>query len=471
MYKMGKNRRRNSLRVLFIADYADPLISILPLVRAARQRGHLADILCMLRVENDRERVPKILSEHGGTAGCIEMPDASYSGLLGYLFSKFPRIYGILASALYRRRVRNLAVKHLKRLRPDVMVVTNEHLPLLRYFIDVATRRGIPSICYLHFSGAFSARKLREQLKRFDYAKPQAEPERAPRQGLIASLRRLAWKLIQQGLSIYRSLYHLDIVLPSPYWGGGNATYLSVIGKGSRDTMVELGVNPEKIRITGYQIYEDMYHRGKRKTGENYTLRRQLGLPLDKPLFLWCTNDQPTYYQRYFTYEQMLESWKAIRDVLLRVNPDWHLVIKLHPKESKDDYLPVVSGEPRVTLIEDCDVWELIAESDFFLTRFSSTASSALCLGKPTLTHNYPAVPSGVLFDDIVGTLHANTLEELEANARGLVRDSAVQSEAARRREEFIRRQIDIQERSASDRFIDLVEEVATRKIRRQKLG
>lgn len=224
---------------------------------------------------------------------------------------------------------------------------------------------------------------------------------------------------------------------------------------------MELGVDPKKIRIVGFPIYEELYHKAERNGIEgNTALRRQLGLPLDKPLFLWGTNDQRSYYEGQYSYEKMLDSWKAIRDVILKVNPDWHLVIKLHPKESIEDYLPVVHYQPRVTLIKDCNIWELIAESSFFLTRFSSTATSAICLGKPTVTHNIPEVPGGVLFEDIGGTFHANTLEDLEKFVSGLAYNPEMQAEAARRREEFIEYQIDINERPAADRFVDLVEDI-----------
>lgn len=454
------------MRVLFIPDYAEPLIALLPLVRAVRERGHKPDILCWSRVEGDKDRIPKILAQYGDTAQYIETPDSSFSGLLGYLFPKIPQ-YSVIQLTLQQKCMRKLASHKLTEFSPDVLVVTNEHLPMLAYFIDIATQRRIPSICYLSFSGAFSERKLREQYNRLIDAKTQKGPHRTLRPGPFPPQRGFAKKIfmwvVEMGLHTYRALYHLDITFLTPYWGGGNATCLTAIGKGSRATFIELGVNPKKLRITGFPLYEDLYHKAQQNNYKiNPDLRIQLGLPLDKPLFLWCTNDQLSYYQHLYSYEEMLASWKSIRDVLLRVNPKWHLVIKLHPKESKDDYWPVVCDEPRVTLIEDCDVWELIAECDFLLTRFSSTATSAICLGKSVLTHNYPKVPGGVLFEDIGGTFHANTLEELETFARGIAYNSDMQIEAMRRREEFIKSQIDIQDRPAAERFVDLLEEMTT---------
>ena len=456
------------MRILFVPDYAEPLYAVLPLVRASRKRGHEVDILCWLRVKGDKKEIPQILAEYGETAQFMETPDSPFSGFPSNTLSNhfgFAKIMNLIKPTFHQNRMRDLAIQKLAEFSPDILVVTNEHLPLLAYFIDVAIQRGIPSVCYLNFSGAFSARKLREQYDRVRNPETWIGPHRRLDMGPLSQPRGLIERffmcIIAGGLCSYRFWHRLDITFPTPYYGGGNATYLTAIGKGSRDTFVELGVDPKKIRIVGFPIYEELYHKAERNGIEgNTALRRQLGLPLDKPLFLWGTNDQRSYYEGQYSYEKMLDSWKAIRDVILKVNPDWHLVIKLHPKESIEDYLPVVHYQPRVTLIKDCNIWELIAESSFFLTRFSSTATSAICLGKPTVTHNIPEVPGGVLFEDIGGTFHANTLEDLEKFVSGLAYNPEMQAEAARRREEFIEYQIDINERPAADRFVDLVEDI-----------
>ncbi len=460
------------MRILFVPDYAEPLRAVLPLVRAARKRGHEVDILCWLRVKGDKNKIPQILAEYKETAQFVETPHSFFSGLTGKNLSKqfgFAKILNLIRPTIHQKRMRDLAIKKLVEFSPDILVVTNEHLPLLAYFIDVATQRGIPSVCYLNFSGAFSARKLQEQYDRVRNHETWIGPHREVGLGPLPRPRELIMRLfisiIAGGLYSYRFWNRLDIIFPTPYYGGGNATFLTAIGKGSRNTFLELGVNPKKIRIVGFPIYEDLYHKAERNSVErNPTLRSQLGLPLDRSLFLWATNDQRSYYEHHYSYEQMLDSWKTIRDVVLNVNPDWHLVIKLHPKESKEDYLPLVHGKSRVTLIKECDVWELINESDFFLTRFSSTATSAICLGKPTITHNIPEVPGGMLFEDIGGTFHANTLEQLESIISELANNPEMQIEAARRRDEFIEYQIDINERPAADRFVDLIEDITTEK-------
>lgn len=440
----------------------------LPLIDAVRKRGHEARILNIIRgvSDTDKAKVETLLEQR--------QENADYATVRSQ--SRLRRLFGIpkpLWRILVRARVlpafrgnqlalkaemQRMAKSWLGSIEPDVLVVANDQIDFLSYFIDVADSKEIPSVCYQWNIGNVSVRHAREMLERFPEAPTQSPTSAGGRSALGRSLKVLGDKYLDS----YEAKNGLRIRFPTPYYGGGNATKFAVIGKGCFDAYVAMGTDPNKMIVTGYPIYEDLYQ-GAEQTRANRSpdQRRRLGLPVDAPLFLWCTNDQRTYYERNYTYEQMLEAWTAIRDVLLRVNPEWHLVIKIHPKERAEDYWPLVRDEPRATLIEDCDVWQLIAECDCFLTRFSSTAVSALCLAKPTLTCNYPKVPGGTLYEDIGGTLHANTLEELEAHARGLAYEPVVQAEAARRREVFIRDYIDIQERPAADRFVDLLEELA----------
>ena len=455
------------MRVLFLPDYSEPLKVFLPLIDAVRKRGHEARILNIIRgvSDTDRAKVDNILEQRQEKADYLIGPDQSdlslvcgIPKLLWRILDRVRLVPALRGSQLaLRAEMQRMAKSWLNSIEPDVLVVANDHIDFLSYFIDVAHSKGIPSVCYQWNIGNVSVRHAKEMLERFSKVSALSPPPVGAGGALERSLKAVGNKYLDS----YEAKKGLRIQFPTPYYGGGNATKFAVIGKGCFDAYVAMGTDPNKMVVTGYPIYEELYHEAEQaRANRNPDQRRRLGLPVDAPLFLWCTNDQRTYYEHDYTYEQMLDSWIAIRDLVFRVNPEWHLVIKIHPKERAADYWPLVRDEPRATLIEDCDVWQLIAECDCFLTRFSSTAVSALCLAKPTLTCNYPKVPGGTLYEDIGGTLHANTLEELEAHAQGLAYDPAVQAEATRRREVFIRDYIDIRDRPAADRFVDLLEEL-----------
>lgn len=256
------------------------------------------------------------------------------------------------------------------------------------------------------------------------------------------------------------------IAFPTPYYGGGNATALAVIGDGCRDVYTELGVSTEKIRVTGYPLYEDMVRAADESRASLHTpnceLRAALGLPTVGPVVLWCTNDQTTYWEHDHDEKTMRRAWRDVRDAVLGCIPSAHLVIKPHPKESPVPYDELVRGEPRATVAANAELVPLIEDAAAVITRFSSTGVTALCRGVPVITVNFPKVPGGTLFEDTGGTLHCNTPEELRASLTRLTLDPGVWDDVADRRHAFLRRFVSIDPgRSASDRLVDLMEELA----------
>lgn len=424
------------MKVLFLPHYSEPLKVMWPLVCATRERGHEASVVNMVRMADDRARVAALLESYAEPAKWVDLPQ---------------NLVTAKADPNLRAATHREAIALIERERPDVLVVDNEHIEFLAYTIDAATRRGIPSLCYQWTIANSSVRHTLEMRERIPKFRKEAIEQgcRKP-------------KVVTQPVE---EVIGGVIEFPLPYFGGGNATKMAVIGDGTRRVYEELGVPREKIVVTGYPIYEELYRKGRPAAcGMRHGkigVRERLGLPTDRPLFLWCTNDQKTYYQYDHTYEVMLDSWKKIRDAILEAMPGCQLVMKLHPKEPAAEYRPVVEGQPRVSLVGDCDVWELIAECDWFLTRFSSTGVSAMCLDKVTFSCNWPKVPGGTLFEDTGGTLHSNTLEEFAAQLKLVTASEAARRDAAARRERFIKEYIDIRERPATERFVDAVEQLA----------
>jgi len=126
----------------------------------------------------------------------------------------------------------------------------------------------------------------------------------------------------------------------------------------------------------------------------------------DAPIILWATNttytsqDPKKVIQRYisggaFTTSRVQD---FLRDgseqhqqhsqvvlALARLHPEWNFIIKIHPSELIDSYVPLTKNLPNVHLAFDAPIRDFLFHCDVLLQRNCTTATEAWMLGKPVL--------------------------------------------------------------------------------------
>jgi len=461
------------MRLLVLPHYSEPLKALWPAVQAARGRGHEVTVVNLVRLPEDRDRAAGLLEAWGEPANFVDV-DAARLG------ARIPRGHPLREragdsetnrwqQARERAVMRTLAHELLDAHRPDAVLLANEHMELPARLLVEAAARGIPAVCFQWTIANSSVRHSQEMLDRHELRPVEAGPPSNAAVPLKQRVGATAYAAVRR----FRPPGPPRIDQPTPYFGGGHATRLAVIGEGSKRVYADLGTDPGKVVVTGHPLYEQLLAEARARDlaapapdalpRVDTAARAALNLPPApaNPVLLWCTNDQRTYYRQHHTHEQMVGHWSAIRDRLLATDPSLHLALKLHPKETLDDYRGVFEGRPRVHVIGDVPVQDVIPACELFLTRFSSTAVSAICLDRGVVTLNIPKVPGGTLYEDTGGTRHANTLDELSDAVAGLLHDPDARANASADRATFVRDYIDVTDRRAADRLVDLLASLA----------
>lgn len=458
------------MRILFLSHYAEPLRAVRPVIEGAKAAGHEIFVTNLERVENERERVRGVVSELGIEPEFLE----EIPWVDPPLYDLIKRIddagaHRLAREASLRQADGARAALLLDSVRPDVVVVMNEHMRLLRAVVGCAHRRGIGTVCAQWAVGNASVRHTLEMVNRArlgpDFADAQMDspegessapldPAALPPDFTDGEVDRVA-DLVRR--------WDAEPGAIGRYWGTGAADRLAVFGEGPLETYVRLGTDRDRCRVVGSVVYEPLLERGRsldRSAAAISARRGALGLPGEGPVVLWATNDQATYWKRAHDEDAMSAGWVSARDALLSAADDLTIALRVHPKEDPEQYRAVWEGCDRVVVADRGETADYLEAADFCLTRFSSVAFSATCLGVPAVTMNFPRVPGGTLYEDLGGTLHANSAGELATIALGLVTGEML-AESRSRGDRLIHRLVDLGDESAASRLLAVIEEAA----------
>ena len=452
-------------KLLFSPCYAEPLKAMVPLIEAANPSYDVFVLNTISPSVNDKAKSEPILLatqipfaseyERAGTGDLLEKRPRWMWLLLGVDDRARKLTKGIITQALvqyaHEARWRRISQYWLDTVQPSALIVGVETTPIQKHLIEECNRRAIKTVMLQWGIANASVRHTREMAERF-----------AKRDALTLN-RRARWrkKLIGLLTRVVLRLTGLYIKIPSRVFGGGHAKVFAIIGQGSYENYVELGINPDKMVVVGYPIYEGLYRNAEELTNDqdaSQALYDSLGLSPGREMILWCTNDQRTYYEALCSYEELLESWKSKIRILLALGEGYEIVVKLHPKELLRDYEPLGKLSDRVHVVEDYDVRKMIPHCCLFITRFSSTAVDAMCLGKPVITHNYPLIPGGTLYEDIGGTIHVKSDEEFRDAVTGILVDGRLLRLTEDQRNQFVSHYLDFSDEPAATRFIHLID-------------
>ena len=346
-----------------------------------------------------------------------------------------------LAELRQLRKARALARALAAEIEPAVVVVIQDTLLLERFLVREANRRGRGSL-----------------VVQWAFTYPQTmydrlyELQHGPRPGSPASggLKPALWRLARRLLDV-----HFDLVNS---YGGGEALVFAVLGPAFREQFLAQGVRKARIEVTGHPLHDLAFaQRAGLGPDASAAVRARYDLPPAARLVLYAT--QPVLWREVITRDQLRENVRALGRAVAELGPEFLLVLKLHPRESLDQYAGAADGLP-IRLIEQAEIAELIAAAEVFVSSSSSTILQAMMLDKPIVTVNFNRVPHFDFYEQIGGTLHVRTHQAAAEALRLATLDEPTRARLAAARQGVLERYARF-DGQATRRLADLVEEMA----------
>ncbi len=235
------------------------------------------------------------------------------------------------------------------------------------------------------------------------------------------------------------------------------ADRLAVWGEHDRALLVRHGVAAEKIVVTGQPRFEA----AATAPAETASLRRRYRVPVHAQVLLWATTpyvprlsyDVPERNSRYLT--TLLE--------ILAAEANWFLLIKLHPRDQREAYEKRLSEcdhtlRGRVRLLQAEDMQELLPLADVLLAWNTSVIQEAVLANKAIIGINFFGMPEAIPSVSEGVALPARTPEELRCALQSLLLGpGAVHAALAAARPRYAARYLNVSERSAVDRILELL--------------
>jgi glycosyltransferase involved in cell wall biosynthesis len=325
-------------------------------------------------------------------------------------------------------QARALARAAINRHRPSAVVVIQDTLLLERFLVREANRRGIPTFVV---QWAFSYEQaMYDRIRTFQYGQKASGDRRGPLRRLVQPVTGAAYRAVLGALGL-----HVDLVNS---YGGGEARQFAVIGEAFREQFERQGVRGKRISVTGHPTHDVVFERAASiDDAERSAIRQRYQIAGDRTLVLYAT--QPVLWRKVMTRETLERNVRAIAGAVA-ARDGCELVVKLHPREDRADYAFCDTFEPRVRVITQAEMPDLIAACDLFISSSSSTILLAMMLDRPIVTVNFDDVPHFDQFEEIGGTIHVRTHGDFTAALNRLLDDPEARARLQQQRRRVIER-------------------------------
>ena len=160
-------------------------------------------------------------------------------------------------------------------------------------------------------------------------------------------------------------------------------TYLLVFGEFYRKLLVEYFSYPsDRVITVGNPAYESVPTEVRDSRRRKILL--DIGLDPSKKTVLVATSGHQAKYGKG-DYDVLIV--KALSERLANMGNDIQVLVKVHPLEDAADYLKIVreKNSPRLTVIEEYPIQQLIAICDVFVSVLSTTIFEAMVMNKPII--------------------------------------------------------------------------------------
>ncbi|MGH9890576.1 MAG: hypothetical protein ACREA0_01035, partial [bacterium] len=353
--------------------------------------------------------------------------------------------YGPLAMAnpvLRYRALRqanlNLARQILDTVRPAAILATVDACHDL--FLAEATRRGIPTVyMQVAFWGDWSF-----------YRDLWADDRRAAASRLTLPQRVKARinKTIQRGFGLHNR----------PAWWR-DTSRIAVLGRHWEDLLSRGGIPAQRIAVTG-NPHCDEIHEVKSGRGRWKELYQRLALPDGTRYLLHCRE----HHARLSSMppEASREGEREIIEAFKSACPGMPIVVKMHPRDTPEDYAFVRSIDPRVIAVGDVPMIELLAQSLLMVTTVSTTQLWSAALDRPTISAFFwKGLDYWEKATAFSGVERVFTPEHLRASVARYMKDSTYQSLWQQKRQAFAGEMLVVDGHSI-DRLVRLLHEPLT---------
>ena len=345
-------------------------------------------------------------------------------------------------------RLRRFARQFCDEVRPSALVLTDDRRYVEAFLVSQARASHIPSLVVMwaatndaetmlawrqkrnaQHHPSFSARILRRSV---EWLAPQAVK--------YVDGQPVFWQPPSAILGM-----RLFAEYPEQPWilGGGQADYVAVTGEHYRRILLNAGIKPAKILVTGHPRHDQLFQDGARwKTGERKHICQNIGAPAEKRLLL--LGAPPVAHIKagtragHITAAQMNTYLHEVIAQLLCLSETFHLVIKVHPRD-ESEALPYLQGHATAfTVVRRYETARLIAISDLLLCQGSTIVFDAHILGTPTLTFDFYQTPGYDMWARARGVCHVTRQADLLPAVRRVLEDPLTRQRMEAERQAFL---------------------------------
>ncbi|MDD4860045.1 MAG: hypothetical protein PHR56_07570 [Dehalococcoidales bacterium] len=358
----------------------------------------------------------------------------------------------------FRHPFRNLralinAKKQVKllfdRLNPSLVVTMTEAYFAERFILEEAKRRHIPSICL--FSVVPDKKITPIQNK--------------SRLGKLFNIKMLSAAGISLLLSPVKRILVASGLPINDTPVGFRADRILVWNEDHRDILTEKGANLESISIVGSPLYDLIFKKQFTRFGESREqIFKKLGIPLQDSIIMFVS--QPLAKHGICSAAEQRRLTELVVETCAG-SPGSHLVIKLHPRETADEYSYITGGQfrgkCRVVADKDIDLHSLIDASRVVLNQNSTVGIDAVLCDKDIITLNLIKLAS-VDYAEFGASLKVTPEADLGEALRRVLHDESLQRELKEKRREYIRLCFPYFDGKATDRVVDLIHRMLSQK-------
>jgi hypothetical protein len=335
------------------------------------------------------------------------------------------------------------AVKILKKEKPDVLIVGSDQEYLRRAFVYASNQLKIPVILFQLGISSNKSNVYTQAIKRTAYRIKYHFINILRKYGyLLKTMVDLKWSLFK-----ILSMMRKDLWQAVSYYdirGTFGCDYIVVSGKWEKDTLLERGIEPQKIVVTGNPLINLSKAKGE------VDLRYKFDIGKDEKVILLLTS---AIVEHGLWTESMRE--ECIGNAIDILSQSGRLIIKIHPVESLEDYQ---FAKGKAILCKKVVLHDVINISDLVVVSgYSTTVLEATTLNKPVILLNVFNEVKAFPYEEMGLVKGIYKFADLKEAVESVLHNQAIRNEALRKIEHFYGDNKEFIDGRATERITDLI--------------
>jgi hypothetical protein len=184
---------------------------------------------------------------------------------------------------------------------------------------------------------------------------------------------------------VFNRLFSIPLALEQKRWGNEYSdNYLLLWGEYFKKMYRGLPIH-ENIYVTGNPVYDKYFKKDSEKKVLREKVYREYGFPMNRKIVAICTEGLIT--------PEFMDAGKRLNNIyreLVRKRKDLYFVIKLHPRDSLEDFMGIFSDIPDInySIIKNLDLENLFLISSVQVSICSASSFEAVIAGVPIVLVN-----------------------------------------------------------------------------------